>query len=145
MMVRVQADKGAIPFLLSGANCMCPGLTSAGGVLPDGLSENTPVLIMIEGKEHAIGVGILKMSSEQMYAAGSSRLSFVRTLTRSLAILNLRHAFLSSSFLTPLPFLRGDSSIPIRSSSRKVNKGVAIELLHFIGDGLNRISNDIGK
>ena len=81
-MVRVQADKGAIPFLLSGANCMCPGLTSAGGVLPDGLSENTPVLIMIEGKEHAIGVGILKMSSEQMYAAGSLYLSFPRMLAR---------------------------------------------------------------
>lgn len=82
MMVRVQADKGAIPFLLSGANCMCPGLTSAGGMLPDGLAENTPVLIMIEGKEHAIGVGILKMSSEQMFAKCSWHRSHARKFLR---------------------------------------------------------------
>jgi PUA domain protein len=94
MMTRVQADKGAIPFLLSGANCMAPGLTSPGGLLPDNIAAETPVLIMIEGKQHAIAVGILKSSSEQI---------------------------------------------------RKVNKGVAIELLHFIGDGLFKIANNIGK
>lgn len=67
MMQRVQADKGAIPFLLGGANCMAPGLTHpTGGVLPDGLAADTLVYIAIEGKEHAIGVGILKMSSEAM-------------------------------------------------------------------------------
>jgi hypothetical protein len=44
IMVTVQADKGAIPFLLKGADCMAPGLTSAGGMLPDGLAENTPVV-----------------------------------------------------------------------------------------------------
>ena len=43
MLPHVQADKGAIPFLMSGANCMCAGLTSAGGVLPE-LPENTIVV-----------------------------------------------------------------------------------------------------
>ena len=31
MMKRMQADKGAIKFILGGANIMCPGFTSAGG------------------------------------------------------------------------------------------------------------------
>lgn len=43
-MKQVRADKGAIPFVLSGANVMCPGLTSAGGDLPEGLEAGTPVV-----------------------------------------------------------------------------------------------------
>lgn len=31
MMPKIQVDKGAIKFILSGADIMCPGLTSAGG------------------------------------------------------------------------------------------------------------------
>ena len=31
------------------------------------------------------------------------------------------------------------------SHSRKANKGVAIELLHFIGDGIFKIANDVSK
>lgn len=34
MMKRMQVDKGAIRFVLSGANIMCPGFTSPGGALP---------------------------------------------------------------------------------------------------------------
>jgi len=30
MMPHMQVDKGAIKFILSGANVMCPGLTSPG-------------------------------------------------------------------------------------------------------------------
>ncbi len=30
MLPKMQVDKGAIKFILSGANIMCPGLTSAG-------------------------------------------------------------------------------------------------------------------
>lgn len=48
---------------------MCPGLTSAGGYLPppgEALPGDTPVAILAEGKEHAVGVGITKMSTEDM-------------------------------------------------------------------------------
>ena len=31
----MQVDKGAIRFVLSGANIMCPGLTSPGGQMTD--------------------------------------------------------------------------------------------------------------
>ena len=35
MMPRLRADKGAIKFVLSGANIMCPGLTSPGATMHD--------------------------------------------------------------------------------------------------------------
>ncbi|XP_019647462.1 PREDICTED: malignant T-cell-amplified sequence 1-like [Branchiostoma belcheri] len=57
-----QVDKGAIRFVLSGANIMCPGLTSPGGKMAPA-DKDTVVAIMAEGKEHALAVGILKMST----------------------------------------------------------------------------------
>ncbi|KAJ7046612.1 hypothetical protein C8F04DRAFT_202829 [Mycena alexandri] len=65
----VKVDRGAIRFLLAGAHMMCPGLTSAGGYLPPAdaaLPANTPVAIHAEGKEHAVGVGITKLGTEEM-------------------------------------------------------------------------------
>lgn len=60
---KVQVDRGAIKFVLSGANIMCPGLTSSGAQLPD---EDWPVdkivTIYAEGKENALAVGKLAMS-----------------------------------------------------------------------------------
>jgi len=45
IMKRVQVDKGAIRFIMKGADVMCPGLTSAGGLLPDeDWPKNTPVV-----------------------------------------------------------------------------------------------------
>ncbi|XP_064811069.1 malignant T-cell-amplified sequence 1 isoform X1 [Oncorhynchus masou masou] len=60
-----QVDKGAIKFVLSGANIMCPGLTSPGAKLYPSASE-TVVAIMAEGKQHALCVGVMKMSAEDM-------------------------------------------------------------------------------
>lgn len=73
----VTVDAGAIPFILGGANIMCPGLTKEGHSLmpPDGeeqdaqgfdkpgLSKGDGVVIKAEGKEHAIAIGVMKMSS----------------------------------------------------------------------------------
>lgn len=66
MMKYVCADKGAIPFVLSGANIMCPGLTSAGGDIPEDLPVGTPVAIMAEGKQSAMAIGVLTMSTQDM-------------------------------------------------------------------------------
>lgn len=95
---RVTVDKGAIPFLLGGANVMCPGLTNPGGEMPEdgleqdengfdkpGLEKGDGVVIFAEGKEYAIAVGTMTMSSAEV---------------------------------------------------RSVNKGIAIELVHFLGDKL---------
>ncbi|KAG7372269.1 PUA domain containing protein [Nitzschia inconspicua] len=95
----VTVDKGAIPFLLGGANCMAPGLTKPGQsyMPPDGeekdeqgfdkpaLEKGDAVVIRAEGKEHAIGVGVMAMSSIEV---------------------------------------------------REKNKGIGIELAHYLGDGL---------
>lgn len=88
LLPRVQVDRGAIRFLLSGAHMMCPGFTSKGGSLPpssSSLPAETPVVIHAEGKEHALGVGILKLSTEEI---------------------------------------------------KKVNKGVGVEVMAYIGDDL---------
>lgn len=83
----VKVDRGAIKFVLSGANIMCPGLTSPGAELPDapGFENDTTVAIYAEGKEHALAIGKLIMSTEDI---------------------------------------------------KSVNKGIGIELIHYLGDGL---------
>ena len=43
---------------------MAPGLISEGGKLLENLEENAAVAIHAEGKEHAICIGVLLMSSE---------------------------------------------------------------------------------
>ncbi len=59
-------DKGAIPFILGGANIMCPGLTNPGGEMPIELEKGSAVVIRAEGKDHALAVGTLLMSTEQI-------------------------------------------------------------------------------
>jgi predicted RNA-binding protein (TIGR00451 family) len=85
MMPKLRADQGAIKFVLSGANIMCPGLTSPGATIHDEVPEGAPVAIYAEGKEHAMAVGLTKLSTADI---------------------------------------------------RAVNKGVAVELMHHLNDGL---------
>lgn len=83
----VKVDRGAIKFVLSGANVMCPGLTSKGAQLPEapGLEKDVLVAIYAEGKEHALAIGKLNMSTEEI---------------------------------------------------KSINKGIGIEMFHYLGDGL---------
>lgn len=60
-----QVDKGAIRFVLSGANIMCPGLTSPGAILTDA-EEEAVVAVFAEGKTHALAIGIMSMSSDEI-------------------------------------------------------------------------------
>lgn len=43
-MNKLQVDRGAIRFVLAGANIMCPGLTSPGGALDDKVEAESPVV-----------------------------------------------------------------------------------------------------
>jgi PUA domain protein len=61
-----QVDKGAIKFVLSGANIMCPGLTSPGGKMTP-CEKNQIVVITAEGKYHALAIGQTKLSTNEMY------------------------------------------------------------------------------
>lgn len=44
IMKKFRVDRGAIKFVLAGANIMCPGLTSAGGALDDDVPADAPVV-----------------------------------------------------------------------------------------------------
>lgn len=57
-----QVDKGAIRFVLSGANIMCPGLTSPGAEMVDA-AKGTIVAVMAEGKQHALAIGMTALST----------------------------------------------------------------------------------
>ncbi|KAF7286512.1 malignant T-cell-amplified sequence 1 homolog [Rhynchophorus ferrugineus] len=60
-----QVDKGAIRFVLSGANIMCPGLTSPGAQMTE-VQKDTIVAIMAEGKDHALAIGKTTLSTEDI-------------------------------------------------------------------------------
>lgn len=61
----LQVDKGAIRFVLSGANIMCPGLTSPGACMTP-VDKGTVVAIKAEGKQNVLAIGITSLSAEQM-------------------------------------------------------------------------------
>lgn len=61
----LQVDKGAIRFVLSGANIMCPGLTSPGACMTP-VDKGTVVAIMAEGKQHALAIGFTSLSTDDM-------------------------------------------------------------------------------
>lgn len=60
-----QVDKGAIRFVLSGANIMCPGLTSPGAIITP-VDKSTIVSIMAEGKQHALAIGLTTLSTDDI-------------------------------------------------------------------------------
>lgn len=66
MMPRLRTDAGAIKFVLSGANIMCPGLTSPGATIHDEVEAGEAVAIHAEGKETAMAVGMTNMSTKEM-------------------------------------------------------------------------------
>ncbi|BGP42391.1 translation machinery-associated protein 20 [Rhodotorula kratochvilovae] len=69
MLPRVGVDRGAIKFVLSGANIMCPGMTSATGYLPpssENIPKGTPVAVYAYGKEHPLAIGLTSMSTDDI-------------------------------------------------------------------------------
>ena len=68
---KVGIDRGAIRFVLSGATLMAPGLTSAGGRLPEKeaeIKEGEVVAVTAEGKEEICLIGQLTMGTEDIKA-----------------------------------------------------------------------------
>ena len=142
---RVTVDQGAIPFLLGGANVMSPGLTNPGGEMPPddadgeggkpGLSKGDGVVIFAEGKEYAIGVGLMLMNSAEMYVALNVFWGFWRSIVcevRQWLVLDETGSHQSLCHLSRCWLL----FCVFWNFSRATKKGVAIELLHYLGDGL---------
>ncbi|KAJ3354100.1 translation machinery-associated protein 20, partial [Kappamyces sp. JEL0680] len=67
ILPKIQVDRGAIKFVLKGADIMCPGMTSPGARLPTAnLPKDSVVAIYAEGKEHALAVGLTTMSVDEI-------------------------------------------------------------------------------
>jgi len=66
LLPKVQVDRGAIKYVMSGAHIMCRGLTSKGGKVETDLPTNVPVAVQAEGKQHALAIGYTKMSTDDM-------------------------------------------------------------------------------
>ena len=79
--------------------------------------------IFAEGKQHAMGVGIMKMSSKEMYA-------------------NLCNAFLPCARCggTNLVSGRADANLML-VRSREKNKGVGIETVHVLNDNFWKVGD----
>ena len=45
---------------------MAPGLTSEGGIVTPDLGVKAPVAITAEGKKHAMAIGVLSMTSDEI-------------------------------------------------------------------------------
>lgn len=80
MLPRHQVDIGGCKFVVSGANVMCQGLTSAGGSLEEDVEEDTIVGMFIEGKQHAVSVGRALMSTDE-----------IRSVNKGPCVENLHH------------------------------------------------------
>lgn len=61
-----QVDIGGCKHIVSGANVMCQGLTSAGGQLTPDIPAGEVIAIYIEGKQHAVAVGTTLLSSDEI-------------------------------------------------------------------------------
>ncbi|KAK4050867.1 translation machinery-associated protein 20 [Microbotryomycetes sp. JL201] len=69
MLPKVGVDRGAIKFVLSGANIMCRGLTSPTAYLPpteSNIPSGQPVAVFAYGKEEPLAIGLTKMSSDEI-------------------------------------------------------------------------------
>ncbi|XP_057312940.1 malignant T-cell-amplified sequence 1 homolog isoform X1 [Hydractinia symbiolongicarpus] len=103
-----QVDKGAIRFVLSGANIMCPGLTSPGAKM-NNAEKDTIVAIMAEGKEHAVSIGVTKMSTQEMLIGTST------WIWRQ----NYKYKYLTTNLL-----------------GTEKNKGIGVDNIHYLNDGM---------
>lgn len=63
-----QVDIGGCKHIISGADAMCQGLTSPGGVVTPDIPAGEIISLYIEGKVHAVAVGKTLMSSDEIVA-----------------------------------------------------------------------------
>lgn len=66
MMPHQQVDRGAVKFVLSGADIMCKGVTSEGGKLNEEVASGAIVAVMVEGKESALAIGKMTISGKEI-------------------------------------------------------------------------------
>ncbi|KAL0482561.1 hypothetical protein AKO1_014431 [Acrasis kona] len=62
----MQTDKGAVKFVLKGANIMCPGLTTPGANIDMSVGAGCLVTITGEGEQEPLAIGFTTMSSQEI-------------------------------------------------------------------------------
>lgn len=69
LLPHATVDSGAVKFVLSGADVMCPGLTSAksGRTLARDLAPGAYVAVTVAGHRHAIAVGAMAMGGADVF------------------------------------------------------------------------------
>lgn len=71
---------------------MCPGLTSKGAKMDINLPEKSYVAIRAEGKEHILSVGLLLMSTDDMYLLHWYHLIFYsKKINKGHGVENIHH------------------------------------------------------
>ena len=66
LLPRMQCDAGGCVHVLGGADVMCPGLTSPGGVVSPGVIKGSLVRVDIEGMQHSAAIGVLCMDTDEI-------------------------------------------------------------------------------
>ncbi|KAL4706750.1 hypothetical protein ACJJTC_014505 [Scirpophaga incertulas] len=65
LLADAASGQGRDTFVLSGANIMCPGLTSPGARMSH-VDKGQVVAVMAEGKENALAIGMTSLSTDDM-------------------------------------------------------------------------------
>lgn len=114
-----QVDKGAIKFVLSGANIMCPGLTSPGAKMTPDLEKDTVVAIMAEGEE------LISSYTTFHEFAECSKNNWNRFPNKNNPCNSGKEHALAV----------GLTSLSVADIAAK-NKGIGVENIHYLNDGL---------
>ncbi|URE31021.1 60S ribosomal protein L18 [Musa troglodytarum] len=123
IMKKFQVDRGAIKFVLSGANIMCPGLTSPGGALDEEVLEETPVVWTNNLSTYRHGVG--------QYGSDISLL-LVWAQHAVLAFLDCE-AIMAEGKQHALAI--GYTKLSAKDI-KTINKGIGVDNMHYLNDGL---------
>ena len=99
MMPRLRVDKGAIKFIFQGANIMCPGFTSEDGALDHELAKGSPVVINAFGKKHAMAVGQVLMTRDDVRSKNKGHC--VENLYESASCLSLSRETMTIKIVSP--------------------------------------------
>ncbi|KAJ0078972.1 hypothetical protein Patl1_22344 [Pistacia atlantica] len=110
IMKKLQVDRGAIRFVLAGANIMCPGLTSPGGALDEEVEAETPVV-------HTVLPLFLGLC---YFALGH----------------NGRGKAACSCYWIYKDVSKGHIQLIIFSYRKAINKGIGVDNMHYLNDGL---------
>jgi PUA domain protein len=94
-----QTDAGAIRFVVGGANIMCPGFTSEDGALDHELAKGSPVVINAFGKKHAMAVGQVLMTRDDVRSKNKGHC--VENLYGSASCLSLARATMTIKIVSP--------------------------------------------